>query len=386
MLRQTLSFTVDEYKDRLERVRGRMADAGIDALIVSTPENICYLSGYRTVGYYYLQVLVVTVNRDPVLVMRLFELRNAHAFAWLDHGDLLPYNDTENPVDVIAGVIRDLGLAKGRLGVEKSFCSFLPIDRYEELMTSVPEADFVNGFGLIEAERMIKSSAEIAYIRRSCEISGIGLGAAREHCRAGITENELSAHIHKAMIEQGSEYPGLPVFLGSGERTHIPHVQWTDKLVEAGDNVPVELTGVTHRYAGPLFRTFAVGPSAKMDSDFQVMKDQLEAAIEAIRPGITSADVDAAAKRAAQRHDRLHSFTKRTGYSVGLNYPPDWGEGHFLDLKEGDETALRAGMVFHIPMSLRADEDLTVAVSETVMVTNDGHEVLTDFPRELIVV
>ena len=92
------------------------------------------------------------------------------------------------------------------------------------------------------------------------------------------------------MIGLGSEFPGLPPFIGSGYRTHIPHVQWTAKVVQTGDNVPIELTGVTQRYAGPIFRILSVGKaSSKMKSDFQVVKDQLEAAIAAIKPGVTSA-------------------------------------------------------------------------------------------------
>jgi Xaa-Pro dipeptidase len=187
------------------------------------------------------------------------------------------------------------------------------------------------------------------------------------------------------MIALGCEFPGLPPFIGSGQRTYIPHVQWTSKIIEKGDNVPVELTGVTQRYAGPIFRTFFVGnASPKMKSDFEVVKDQLEAAIGAIKPGITSHEVDAAAKKAAEKHGRLQSFTKRTGYSIGLNYAPDWGEGHFLDLKENDRTVIEAGMTFHMPMSLRADGELAVAVSESVLVTKTGCEVLTKYPRELL--
>ena len=260
------------------------------------------------------------------------------------------------------------------------------MENYEALVATLPDADIVNGYGVVERHRRIKSEAELGYIRQSCRMSEAGLRAAWATLRPGMTENELAADIHQAMIEMGCEFPGLPPFIGSGWRTQVPHVLWTSKVIETGDNVPIELTGVTHRYAGPLFRTFAMGPSDKMAADFEIVKDQLEAAIEAIRPGVTSHAVDAAAKKAAAKHDRLASFTKRSGYSVGLNYAPDWGEGHFLDLKEGDETVLEAGMVFHTPMSLRAAGDLAVAVSETTVVTEDGHEVLTDFPRQLIVV
>lgn len=384
-----MSFTTEEYLGRLARVRQTMSKKGIDALIVTTPENICYLSGYRTVGYYYAQFLVVPASaaKDLFLSMRLFEIRNVDAFSWLERKNCRPYTDIQNPIDVVVGGLGDLGLSSGTLGVEKTGNSFLAVDRYEDLVKKLPKAKFVNGYGIVENERKIKSKAEIAHIRNSCRMSEAGLDAARKFLRPGVTENQLAGVVHKAMIDIGCEFPGLPPFIGSGWRTQVPHVQWTGKVIEKGDNVPVELTGVTHRYAGPLFRTFMIGGATqKAKDDFQVVKDQLEAAIAALKPGVTSHDVDAAAKKAAAKHGRLGSFTKRTGYSVGLNYAPDWGEGHFLDLKEKDESVIQAGMTFHTPMSLRADGELAVAVSETTLVTEQGPEVLTNFPRELIVV
>jgi Xaa-Pro dipeptidase len=384
-LEKTLAFPKAEYQERLRRIRERMAKQNLSGMLLHTPENICYISGHQTPGYYYTQMLIVPMDREPVIVTRLFEQRNVDAFSWLPRAQSLAYKDTENPIAVIAATVSDFGMNTGRLGIEMSGF-FLPIDKYMELASLLPNATLVNASGIVEAERVVKSPAEIAYIRQSCRISEKGMQAAWDNCHAGITENALSGHIHKALVENGGEFPGLPVFIGSGYRTQIPHVQWTDKVIEKGDNVPVELTGVMKRYAGPLFRTFAVGESKKMAEDFEVVKDQLEAAHAAMRPGVTSHDVDAAAKRAAAKHGRLASFTKRTGYSVGLNFCPDWGEGHIMDLKENDPSVLVAGMVFHTPMSLRADGDLAVAVSETVMVTPTGHEVLTNFPRKLIVV
>ena len=171
--------------------------------------------------------------------------------------------------------------------------------------------------------------------------------AAWDNCGAGPHQNELSGHIHKALVENGGEFPGLPVFIGSGYRTQIPHVQWSDKIIEKGDNVPVELTGVMKRYAGPLFRTFVdPGHRRRWPRSFEVVKDQLEAAHAAMRPGVTSHDVDAAAKKAAEKHGRSPPSPSGAGYSVGLNFCPDWGEGHIMDLKENDDHVLKAGMVF----------------------------------------
>ena len=162
-------------------------------------------------------------------------------------------------------------------------------------------------------------------------------------------------------------------------------MQWSDKIIEKGDNVPVELDRrdeTLRRSAFPDLRGRAV---KKMAEDFEVVKDQLEAAHAAMRPGVTSHDVDAAAKKAAAKHGRSASFTKRTGYSVGLNFCPDWGEGHIMDLKENDDASSgRDGVPYAYEPTRRWR--LAVAVSETVMVTETGHEVLTNFPRKLIVV
>ena len=196
---------------------------------------------------------------------------------------------------------------------------------------------------------------------------------------------DVAAEVHRTVVAMGSEYPGLPLFLSSGPRTLVPHATWSGRRIRRGDNVFVELTGVVERYAGPLFRTLLLGrPDARVADRARVAEDMLAAVIDAIRPGATSGDVNAAATRAARQLGG--GVIKRAGYSIGLNYPPDWGEGAFLDLKAGDPTVLLPGMVFHVPQTVRMPGEMPVAISETVLVTATGSEVLTDFPRSLVLV
>src|SRR4029077_11392558 len=120
----------------------------------------------------------------------------------------------------------------------------------------------------------------------------------------------------------GGEYTGLPLFIGSGHRALIPHVNWSEKIIEAGEAVLIELTGVTKRYAGPLFRTLVVGkPTPKMTEYARIVDDMDDVAVGAIKPGVTSHEVNAAAPAAAREAGR--GIPKRAGYSVGLNFPPD---------------------------------------------------------------
>ena len=383
-----LAFSKAEYQERLERLQAVMREQGLDALLLLVPESLCYLTGFQTPGYYYLQALVVPANGDPRLITRYLEKGNAFAFSWLDPECFVTYLDHEDPVERVCTEMQQLSVYRGRIGIEKKGFGTLSIAAYEQLVASLTEAEVVDGSGLVEQFRAIKSAAEIAHIREACRVSSLGVQAAVEHCRAGINERELAGHIDKTMVENGAEYAGLPLLLSSGDRTYIRHAVPGDKIIEAGDNVLVELTGVTWRYAGPLFRTLSVGaPDDALRRHSDVAKEMLEALIGALRPGVTSHEVNQAAVEVLSRVSADVSGLKRAGYSVGLNFAPDWGEGVFLDLRSQNQTVIEAGMVFHIPQTMRVGDAKPTAISETVLITADGCEVLTDYePRDLIVV
>jgi Xaa-Pro dipeptidase len=384
-IKKRLAFPIEEYTKRLDALRHRMQAGGFDTLLVSSPENICYLSGFHTPGYYFPQTLIVTQNLDPLIVIRSLESKSIEAHSWLSVDQCRPFQDNEEPMAVIARAIEELHAKTGRLGVDlRSW--YLTVDGFRRLEAKLPNATIVDGFGLVERGRSVKSVSEIEYIRRGCVIAGRGMRVAVNGCkRPETTEAELAADIHWEIVALGSEYPGLPLFLSSGNRTLIPHATWSQKRIERGDNVLVELAGVAERYAGPLFRTMFIGkPNTDLQDHAQVVEDMLAAVIDTLRAGATSDQVNQAALRAAGSFGV--GVKKRAGYSVGLNFPPDWGEGFFLDLKVGDRTILEPGMVFHVPQTIRMPGALPVSISETVLVTDQGNEVLTNFPRKLMVV
>ena len=384
-IQKDLAFPIQEYRTRLDAIRSRMAGLEISALLVTSPENICYLSGFQTPGYYFPQTLVVTHDRDPQIVIRKFEGGNVDAYSWLDRSNVRTFEDNESPMKRVARTLSDLGVAERGIGVDfKSW--FNTVWSHHELISSLKGAAVVDASGLVEAERAIKSERELEYITEAGRISSLAAGAAAEHLSRGTcTENELAAKVHESLVRNGAEYPGLPVFVSSGHRTMIPHAVWSGKPVEPGEAVFLEVTGVVRRYAGPIFRTYHMGrPTSAFRDRASVVRDMLDATIAAIGPGVTSNSVNDAAMRVAQRLGR--GVTKRAGYSVGLNFPPDWGEGVFLDLKAGDETVLEPGMAFHIPQTLRLKGEAPVALSETVIVTEQGRSVVTDYPRDLVVI
>ena len=385
---KTLAFDKSEYQTRRQRLCAAMAERGLDALWLHSTENLCYLTGFQTPGYYFVQSLLINADGDMRLVTRYLEQTNAFAFTCLAPEIFRAYPDEADPATEIVAAIRELGLDRAAIGVEMEGYSVLPIATFERVRALLPDNRFQNGSGLVEQLRMVKSPAEIAHIRASCTIASAGMKTAVENCCAGISEHELAAEIERTTTALGSSYPGLPLFLSSGDRTFIRHAVPSSKRIERGDNVLVELTGVVWRYAGPLFRTLSVGPPCRqLRAHSDAANSMLDAVLENLRPGTTSHEVNTAVIAAACAAGVDAGVTKRAGYSVGLNFPPDWGEGVFLDLCNENRTVIRPGMVFHCPQAMRIGDSRPTTVSESILVTEGGCEALTSFaPRDLIVI
>ena len=199
----------------------------------------------------------------------------------------------------------------------------------------------------------------------------------------GRTEHEVSAEIHNTMIRAGGEYMGLPVFIGSGPRTSLTHSTPTERRLEKGDVFTIELSGNVRRYSAALFRSIFIGndPPKQVRDMMEACVAALNVVIDAIKPGVPLYEVERANRETMKKHG-FEKKPSRTGYSIGINFPPDWGEGHALSLQEGEERLLEPGMVFHTPSSLRVYGQVGTATSETVLVTSTGCEVLTNCPPQ----
>ena len=253
-------FGLDEYRERLEALRRRMEAAGADAILVTSPENLYYLSGYQTPGYYWYQTLIVPMDREPVLVVRRIEETNVEPLSWVE--DCRPYEDYEDWIAHTRDVLADLGLAGRRIGLD--YDSFFLRSRDEKrLGAALPEATFVDAAGLVEEGRLIKSPQEIEYMRQAARAAEAGLRAGIEACRVGVTENDVAAEIHRAQILAGSEYTGLPIFIRTGARDAQTHSTWARHVLEAGDSVTMEMPGCINRYHAAMYRQVFLGRPAR---------------------------------------------------------------------------------------------------------------------------
>ena len=374
-------FTIEEFKARLKQVRDGMKAAGIDILLVTGPENIYYLSGYRTTGYYIYQALAVPLDGDPQFVVRALEFTNVEGLSWIKTG--YKVEDTESYFEATANCIDKMGGAKARIGYDDGGF-FLPASILDGLRERMKGATFVPDGGLVEKSRMIKSPQEIAYIRQASAYAVAGMEAGIAHTRAGVSENDIAGETYNALVRAGSEYVGSQPYVVTGRRSALGHATFERQVVQPGDDVFFEVGGCIYRYGGAIMRSVSVGkPSAEFQRAADAVLGALDAILNAAKPGVTSGEVDRAGRSVVEKAGFGDRWHHRTGYSIGIGFPPGWGEGHIMDLKPDDDRPLQAGMAFHTVPLLLMPEIGSVGFSETFAITESGCEVLTDTPREL---
>ena len=379
MSQKNLPFSDGEYRRRMTELHARMEERGIDTLMVFVPENVCYLTGYETIGYSSFQSLIVPRKGEPLLFVREMERTVAETSTWLSDFEL--FADTVDPVERLAQLLDERGWTKGTLGLEMN-AAFIPAGTMMRLMERLGSK--TDGSGLVEQGRRIKSRAEIDLIKEACGVTEAGMKAAWETIRAGATENQVAAAAYSAMMNAGSDFfVGDPI-VTSGWRSGVAHFTFANRTMEPGDTVLLEFGGCRRRYFGPLMRGAAIAPvGPDTDRMAKTIIEALDAAIDVVRAGVASGDVDRACREVLENAGYEPYFRKRTGYSVGVAYAPDWGEGHIVSLQRDDPTPLEVGMVFHIPPALRVPRQYGLGFSETILVTDTGSEVLTHFPRRL---
>ena len=377
-------FSLDEYQHRLDALRGRMQQKGVDVMLIHTPENLYYMTGYQTPGYYWYQTLVVPLDKEPVFITRILEANSAVYFSWVE--DSRPYGDSDDWIAATRDVLVDLGMTSKRIGIEKRSW-FITIDDFERLSSMMTSATFVDCSGLVEEGRMIKSPAELEYIKQAAEAAKAGMRAGIDACKVGASENDVAAAVYDAQIKAGSEYCGLPQFITSGPRSAVAHTTWYRQEIERDGMVFLELSGCVNRYHAALMRNVYMGdPPENMLKGTEVMATALQKTMDFIKPGVTAHDAHQFMARTIDDSDLGVTLEHRSAYSIGVAFAPDWGEGYIISLQEGEHRPLQAGMTFHIVPAVFLPGLATVGVSETIHVTENGCESLTDgLERKLFV-
>ena len=386
-------FAKDEYLDRIEKTKKRMHSAGIDVLIVSDPANMNYLTGYDGWSFYVPQVVTLALDADePIWIGRGMDANGAKHTTFLRAEDIIGYpdhyvqNPNKHPMNFVADQIKNRGWEKRSVGVEMD-AYYFSARGFSELQKDLPEATFKDANLLVSWVRIIKSTQEIDLMKQAGKIAERVMQTAIDTVSPGIRECDAVAEVYRAQMRGtdtfGGDYPAIVPMMPTGEKTATPHLTWTDDPYGNETAVNLELAACRHRYHSPLARTVYLGanPPAKLEDTAKIVVEGLHTALDAVRPGVVCEQVELAwwqviARVGLEKESRI-------GYSIGLNYPPDWGE-HTASLRPGDKTVLQPNMTFHMILGMWMD-DWGFECSESFRVTETGCETFADFPRKLFI-
>ncbi|MSO92835.1 MAG: aminopeptidase P family protein [Rhodospirillales bacterium] len=380
----TAAFPAQEYANRIVNARKAMEAKGVDVLLVRNTPNVAYLTGYEmTVGNEYVS-LVLPLDRPATLHVQADQAALVPRHAWL--GDVIAGPDLHQRghYEQLAGILRtDYGNA--RIGIEMGRYP-ATAEGQAVLADTLSSARFVDCTSLVFDLRVVKSPAELRFMRKAAAFTDIGIRAAMQALRVGNTDNDVGAAAYTAMLRAGSEAPYPAPFIHVGERTGWgPHLTWKRNPILPGDTINLELSGVYNRYVGPIYRTAVMGkPSDYVRRVSDACIDTLNTMFSFARPGMTAHEI---ATRAQKQLDPVRSeiYTGGScGYSIGITISPNWVE-HSFRMAPGNHRPVLAGMTFHSPIAVRWPGKIGIAVSEAWTMTEKGAEVLTDMPRELLV-
>lgn len=392
----TASLGRDEYADRLARVRTAMREFDLAALLLTSPENIYYMIGLNHQGHFAFTMLLLASEGQPILITRSMErvVIDAQTLGI----DFLGYGDDEEPGATVIHAVKLAGCGGERIGVNPS-SMFFPPGIWTEMRLQLPRVEWVDTsrssesdptfqLGLVDQIRLVKSVAEIKFLRRSAAISDASAAAGLKTAGVGVNEIEVAAAIYQTMVSKGGEYPGFAPFVRSSETLQQEHTTWRDHHLESGEQLFLELSGSYARYHAPLGRTAFLESAPKgVERVRSVAIDAIEAARSAVRPGVYSGDVYKAWQAAVDNglgHSRLRRH--HCGYSVGIGFPPSWtGGGSVLGLRPNGKVPIKSGMVFHLWAWINDERLGEYLLSDSALVTEAGTELLTKTERPMVI-
>lgn len=378
-------FPPEEYQTRLQKVRQRLAEFDLDACLISTPENIYYLIGLSHQGFFAYHMLIVPREGDLALITRAMERVTIENQVNGVH--FIGFADSADPAQVTREALLKAGLGMARLGLEKNNL-FLPPRIVDEIQTGLPQAEWRDVSGLVDQLRLIKSPGELAYMRQAAAVSEAMMQAAIDTARAGVSEREIAAEIHRTMILAGGEYPGFTPFIRSTRRLGEEHTTWSDDVLQPGDVLFIELAGCVARYHAPMGRLIFVGhPPAETEKIEKVCLEAFLRVVETIEPETTASLVYQAWQDCVDAAGLAHYRRHHCGYLVGIGFPPSWvGGSMVVGLRRDSSLKLQTGMTFHLLSWLMDTGQGDYFISNTAMLGEQGCEVLTTTAQHIQIV
>ncbi len=380
-----LHFSREEFAGRQARTIARLADAGLDGLLMFRQESMYYLTGYDSFGYVFFQCLYLGADGTLTLLTRSPDLRQAQhtsliedIHVWVDRAGATPAED-------LKAILEEHGCHGRKLGVELE--AYGLTGRSWRMLEAALDGFCVleDASELVSRLRVVKSPAEIEYVRRAAELGDAALDEANRLAIAGAFEGDILAAMQGAVFKGGGDYPGNEFIIGSGRDALLCRYYSGRRHLDAEDQLMIEFAGAYRHYHAALMRTVLTGRASDAQRELHtICREALLACQDALRPGRPAGEVFDAHARVFDEAGYGAKRLNACGYSLGTTFSPNWMDWPMF--YADNPVIAEPNMVFFMhPMILDSERGLAMAVGETVRVTETGCERLSRAALDLVV-
>ena len=361
------------FQERIANLRAFVQQQQLDAALITTPKHVYYLTGFYSDPHERFMGLVIPAEGEPTLIVPALDREAAAAVSHVKQIDT--HTDVQDPYEVLKRAlpaeVKQFGLEKGHMTVA----------RFEAVSEAVGASRYVDVDQPLREMRLIKSEDEIARMKHAIRLVEDALREALKKVKPGVAEKEIVAELEFQMKRLGADGPSFDTMVLAGEKSALPHGNPGDRQIGEGELLLFDIGVEADGYVSDITRTFAVGQINEQLKDiYETVLEANKAAIAAVRPGVTFAHLDKTARDVIAAKGYGEYFVHRLGHGLGM-------EVHeYPSIHSENQDVLRPGMVFTIEPGVYVPGVGGVRIEDNVLVTEDGVEVLTSFPKELTVI
>tara|TARA_Y100000590_G_scaffold469323_2_gene656164 strand:- start:237 stop:1388 length:1152 start_codon:yes stop_codon:yes gene_type:complete len=380
-----IHFTKKEFLERKSRVISQLKEQNLDGLLMFRQESMYWLTGYDTFGYVYFQSLILTSKGDLILLTRAPDLRQAQNTSIINDIRIWVDEEKSNPSEELKKILLELNLEKSNLGVEYEAYGLTGRNAINLNNTLQNFAKLHDKSELVSRLRLVKSPAEIIYVKKAAELADSALDAAWKFSHSGENEAKILAEMQSVIFEGGGDYPANEFIIGSGHNALLCRYQSEKRDLDKIDQISIEWAGTYKHYHSAMFRTIPIGiVNDKQKKMHEACLKALEACENELKPNNTAGRIFDVHAKALDKMGYKKSRMNACGYSLGATFSPNWMDWPML--YTNNPVVLSAGMVFFMHMILMdSDNQLAMNLGETYLITKSGNERLGKKKLDLVV-
>ena len=380
-----IHFSKEEFSERKSKVIRELKKQNLDGLLMFRQESMYWLTGYDTFGYVYFQCLILTTKGELVLLTRAPDLRQAQNTSIIKDIRIWIDKDNSNPADELKNILSELELEKSNLGVEYEAYGLTGRNAIR-LNDSLKNFTMLHDKSeLISYLRIVKSPAEIIYVKKAAELADDAMEIVWKYAHAGQDEAKILAEMQSAIFKGGGDYPANEFIIGSGKNALLCRYQSEKRKLDEIDQLSLEWAGTYKHYHSAMFRTVPIGKvNDKQKKMYAACVEALKACENKLKPGNKIGEIFDVHADVFDRLGYKKSRMNACGYSLGTTFAPNWMDWPML--YTGNPVVLAPGMVFFMHMILMdSDNQLAMNLGETYLISQSGNERLGKKKLDLVV-